>query len=191
MQNDLFGIKELIFFLTKVTFYTNSPNTQAHSNTITTTMASTLKQQDQEQPHRACTSHDTDVSSNVQIEPPTPSQVEDEYHALATQTATLDLENQGTDPVLSNKDADDTWSDEEAPSDGVDEDSQPQHSHATAAAPTDDVQEDQSRATEDVKNADAAITSEDANPEPSQDDETNTPRFQTYIKLHNDVSSTS
>lgn len=160
---------------------------------MTTTMPSTLEHQDQDQPHCACSSHDTctDVSSNTHVEPPSPSQVEDEYHALATQAATLDLEDQDTDPVLSSKDADDTWSDEEAPSETAGENSEPQPAHVTATAPADDVQEDQSRATEDVKNADAAITSKDANPEPSQDDETNTPRFQPYIKLHNDVSSTS
>ena len=154
-------------------------------------MTSTLKQQDQEQPHCTCDSHGTDVSSNIHAEPPSSSQKENEYHALAIQTATLDLEDQDTDPVLSSKDADDTWSDEEAPSETAGENSEPQPAHVTATAPADDVQEDQSRATEDVKNADAAITSKDANPEPSQDDETNTPRFQPYIKLHNDVSSTS
>ena len=152
-------------------------------------MTSTLKQQDQEQPHFACDSHGTDVSSNVHTDPPSPSQVKDEYHALASQTATLDLEDQDTDPGLPSKDGDDTWSDEEAPSDEVAEDSQPQPAHATATGPADGKQEDQSKpTTEDKKNTADATATEDADPESSQDDETNTPRFQTYIKLHNDVS---
>lgn len=155
-------------------------------------MTSTLKQQGQEQPHCACTSHDTNVSSNVHAEPPPPSQVEDEYHALTTQTATLDFEDPDIDPGLSSKDADDTWSDEEAPSDEVEEDSQPHPAHATATAPADGTQEDQSKpTTDDNKDTTDATATEDANPKSSQDDETNTPRFQTYIKLHNDVSLAS
>lgn len=156
-------------------------------------MASTLEPQEQDHSHCACTSHNADVSSNTHVNPSCSSRAEDEYHALATHTANLDLKDQDTHLVLSSKDADDTWSDEEAPSETVDENSEPQPAHVTATAPANDVQEDRSKSTEDVKDADAAAatTSKDANPEPSQDDETNTPRFQTYIKLHNDVSLAS
>ena len=45
---------------------------------------------------------------------------------------------------------------------------------------------DQSTPTEDVKNADNAATSKDANRQ-DEADETNTPRFQTYVNLHNEV----
>jgi hypothetical protein len=39
-----------------------------------------------------------------------------------------------------------------------------------------------------VKDADNDTASKAANPESlEEDDETNTPRFQTYVKLHNDV----
>jgi hypothetical protein len=126
----------------------------------------------------------------MHAEPPSSSQIEDEYHALAAQAAKLDLEDQNIDPDLSSKDADDTWSDEEAPSETVDENTEPQPAHATASTPTDSVQADQNKLTEAVKNPANATASQDTNPSPSQDeedDETSTPRFQTYVKLHNDV----
>jgi len=151
-------------------------------------MSSTLEQKDQDHQHCACTSHDTNVPDNTHVKPPSSSQIEEEYHALATQTASLDLEDQDNKPELSSKDAEDTWSDEEAPSETVDEKSESQPTHATATAPVDDVQVDQSKPTENVKDADDATASKDANLESLEDDdETNTPRFQTYVKLHNDV----
>ena len=150
-------------------------------------MSSTLKQQEQDQQHRASTSHDPNVSDNIHVEPPSSSQVKDEYHALATQTANLDLEDQNHDPNLSNKNDKDTWSDEDAPLETHDENSEPLPAHATTTAPANSVQADQSKPTEDVKNADDATTSKDANPE-DEDDETNTPRFQTYVNLHNEVT---
>jgi hypothetical protein len=82
------------------------------------------------------------------------------------------------------------WSDEEAPAETVDENSESHLAHAIATTPTDSVQADQSKSTEDEKNAANATASQNTNPSPSQDeedDETNTPRFQTYVKLHNDV----
>ena len=124
---------------------------------------------------------------------PSSSQVEDEYHALATQTAGLDLKDQDTNPDLASKDADDTWSDEEAPAENDDENSAPKLAHATATAPADSVQVDKSiTTTKDAKTADnPTSSSKDANVKPSEDDEndeTSTPRFQTYIKLHDNVS---
>jgi hypothetical protein len=151
-------------------------------------MPSTLEQQKQEPPPH--TSHEEGVTDTMHAEPPSSSQIEEEYHALATQAANLNLEDQDTNPEESIKDADDTWSDEEAPSETGEENSEPQSAHLTATAPTDSVHADQSKSTEDVKNAANATASKDTNPSPSQDeedDENNTPRFQTYVKLHNDV----
>ena len=150
-------------------------------------MSSTLEQQEQSQQHRAFTSHDADVSDTLQVKTPSFSQVKDEYHALTTQTANLDLEDQDDGPNLSSKDDKDTWSDEDAPSEADDENSEPQPAHATTTAPQDGMQADQNKSTEDVKNADDAATPKASNPE-DQDDETNTPRFQTYVNLHNEVS---
>jgi hypothetical protein len=148
-------------------------------------MSSTIEQKEQGQQHRASTSRDSNVSTNIPVEPPSSSQIKDEYHALASQTANLDLEDQDTDSILSTKDDKDTWSDEDAPPETVDENFEPQREHATATVSSDAAQEDQSNSTEDVKDADDATTPKDANDE---DDETNTPRFETYVKLHNDVS---
>lgn len=148
-------------------------------------MSSTLEQQEQDQQHNISTSHDTNVSDNIHIKPLSSSQVQD-YHALATQTANLDLEDQDGDLNPSSKDDKDTWSDEEGPPETTDENSEPQLAHATATAPVDGVQADQNKSTEDVKNADDATTSKDGNPE-DEDDEANTPRFQNYVELHNDV----
>jgi hypothetical protein len=134
--------------------------------------------------------HEENVSKNMHAEPPSSSQIEDEYHAVATQATNLDLDDQNTDPDSSSKDADDTWSDEEAPFETVDENSEPQSAHSTATTPADVVQADQSKLTEAVKDADDATASNNSNPSPSQneeDDEAATPRFQTYVKLHNDV----
>ena len=150
-------------------------------------MSSTIEQQEQDQQHCASTSRDSNVSTNIPVEPPSSSQIEDEYHALASQTANLDLEDQDTDSMLSTKDDKDTWSDEDAPPETVDETSAPQRAHSTATVSSDAAQEDQSGSTEDVKAADDATTPKDAN---TEDDETNTPRFETYVKLHNDVSFT-
>jgi hypothetical protein len=154
-------------------------------------MASTLEQQEQDQLHSASTSHDANVSHNTHVEPPSSSQIEDEYHALAAQTANLDLKDQDIDPDVPSKDVDDTWSDEDAPTETTVEKTEPQAAQAIATAPADDVQVDQSKSTEDAKNADHCTASKDVNPETSQDDETITPRFETYVKLHNDVSFTS
>lgn len=151
-------------------------------------MPSTLEQQKQDPSQ--CASHEESVSETMHAELPSSSRVETEHHALATQTANLDLEDQDTNPDLSSKDADDTWSDEEAPSETVDENTEPQAAHATATPAADSVQIDKSITTEAAKNAADATTSKLTNPSPSQDeddDETNTPRFQTYVKLHNDV----
>jgi hypothetical protein len=150
-------------------------------------MSSTLEQKDQDHQHCACPSHGANVSEKSHVEPPSSSQIEEEYHALATQTASLDLEDQDNTPELSSKDAEDTWSDEDAPSETVDENSESQSTLSTATAPTDGEQVDQSKPTEDVKDADDNTASKDANPESLEDDETNTPRFQTYVKLRNDV----
>lgn len=152
-------------------------------------MSSTLEEKDQDHQHCACTSHSENVSDNLHMEPPSSSQIEEEDHALATKTANLDLEDQDNDPNLSSKNAEDTWSDEEAPSETIDESSEPQPGHAIATAPTDSVQANQSKPTHDVKDAVDDTASKDTNPESLEDDETNTPRFQTYVKLHNDVSS--
>ena len=150
-------------------------------------MSSTLKQQEQDQQHSASTPHKSNVTDSIQVEPLSSSQVKDEYHALATQTATLDLEDQDDHHNLSNKDDKDTWSDEDAPPETDDENLEPQPEHATAAtAPADGLQADQNKPTEDVKTADNATTPKDSIPE-DEDDETNTPRFQTYVNLHNEV----
>lgn len=147
-------------------------------------MPSIHEHQEQDQQNRASTSHQSNVADSIRVEPPSSSQVEAEYHTLATQTATLDLEDQDVEPNVSSKDDKDTWSDEDAPPETDDENSEPEPAHATATAPANSVQADQSKPKEDVKNADNAATSKDANPE---DDETNTPRFQTYVSLHNEV----
>ena len=159
-------------------------------------MSSTLGQHEQHPPHCTCGSQDAKISDKTNVNMPSSSQIEDEYHALATQTADLDLKDQDTNPDLSSKDADDTWSDEEAPAEKDDENSDPKLAHATATAPADSVQVDKSIATttKDAKTVDNPTTSsKDANPKPSEDDdddETSTPRFQTYIKLHDNVGLT-
>ena len=156
-------------------------------------MSSTLVQHEQHPPHCTCGSQDAKISDKTNAKMPSSSQVEDEYHALATQTAGLDLKDQHTNPDLASKDADDTWSDEEAPAENDDENSAPKLAHATATAPADSVQVDKSiTTTKDAKTADnPTSSSKDANVKPSEDDEndeTSTPRFQTYIKLHDNVS---
>lgn len=156
-------------------------------------MPSAVEKQEQDPPQHA--SHEEAVSKNMHVEPPSSSQIEEEYHALASKTADLDLEDQSADTTLSSKDANDTWSDEEAPSETIDENSEPQLAHTTSTAPTEGVQADQSKPTENMNNADNAAATRQTNPSASQDedhdDETNTPRFQTYVKLHNEVRPTS
>ena len=148
-------------------------------------MSSILEQPKQYPPQDACTSHNPNVFGSNHGELPSPSQIENEYHALATQTANLGLEDQDDEPTLSSKDDKDTWSDEDAPPETIYENSEPQPMHATDTTLADGMQADQNKTSEDVKPADDATTPKDANP---KDDETNTPRFQTYVKLHNDAS---
>jgi len=150
-------------------------------------MSSTLEQQEKGQQHSASTPHKSNVTDSIQVEPLSSSQVKDEYHALATQTATLDSEDQDDDLDLSSKDDKDTWSDEDAPPETDDENSEPQPTQATATAPANSVRADQNKSTEDVKTADNATTPKHSNPE-DEDDETNTPHFQTYVNLHNEVT---
>jgi hypothetical protein len=130
------------------------------------------------------------VSDEIHVETPASEQKEDEGHDLASQTANLDLEDQETDPDISNNNATDTWSDEDAPCETTDEQAKTELERASAATPINAVEVDQSETVEGIKDAEDGTVSKSANTESEQDDETSTPRFETYVKLHNDVSFT-
>jgi len=160
------------------------------STTKATTMTSTSEQQEPHPPHCTCDSSVTDGSNNVHAETPASAQQEDEHHDLVGQTAKLDLEDQDPEPDMTSKSNIDTWSDEDAPPKAMDENADPGLATATTAGPMSAAQVDQSEATENVKDADDGTVPNTAHAGSEQGDETDTPRFSTYVKLHNEVSIT-
>ena len=118
---------------------------------------------------------------------PASEQKEGEEHDLVSQTANLDLKDPSTDLDISNNNATDTWSDEDAPSRDVDEETGAEVVRSPAATPMNAVDTDQDGATEGVNDSEDGTALPKANAETEQDDERHTPRFQTYLKIHNDV----
>jgi hypothetical protein len=159
-----------------------------HSDTTVIAMSSARRQQEQDPKNCACSSHDHSVATNAHVKMPASEQKEDKEHDLVSQTANLDLKDQKTDLDISNNDATDTWSDEDAPSRDVDEEAGAEVVRSPAATPMNAVETDQEGAAKGVNDAEDGTALTKANTETEQDDEKDTPRFQTYLKLHNDAS---
>ena len=160
------------------------------STTKATTMTSASEQQEPHPPHCTCGSLGADGSNNVDAETPASAQQVDEHDDLVGQTAKLDLEDQDPEPDITSKSNIDTWSDEDAPPKAMDENADPGLATATTAGPMSVAKVDQSKATENVKDAANGTVPKTAHAGSEQGDETDTPRFSTYVKLHNEVSIT-
>lgn len=150
-------------------------------------MSSAIEQQQQD----PAPSIGASISGNARIETPSPTQEEDQDDGPAGQTAKLDLKAQNVDSVLSSGTTDNTSSHEKPTSKVMDENTNPKPWDAPAAAPVNNMQTNQSTAsgitadTTGPKNDTAA--SPDQPNDDEDEDETSTPRFSIYIKLHNDV----
>lgn len=133
------------------------------------------------------------ISGNIPTVALSSTQKEDDDGDLATQTASLGLKDPNGGSILSNETTDKTSPDETSTCKAIDENISPKPLHATAVAPINNTQTDQGTTSEVT--ADTAGPKKDTATSPNQpnededddEDETSTPRFATYIKLHNDV----
>lgn len=119
------------------------------------------------------------------------TQKEDDEGDLKTQTASLVLKDPSGDSILSNETTDRTSSDETSTSKVIDENTSPKPLQATAVGPINNTQTYQGTTSDSAADTTGPKKDTAASPnQPNEDedeDETSTPRFATYIKLHNDV----
>lgn len=135
------------------------------------------------------------VFINIIIGETTPAlQKEEDEHDLSTQTAKLNLDENTSIDVLSDTHSAATSLDGNRASATMDGNINPKPAHATTAPqpesePVDTNQVDEATILANLKEGDKNPVSEESNAELALNDEYDTPRFATYLKLHNDVSS--
>lgn len=132
------------------------------------------------------------VFSNIITEiPPSPQNEQDE-HDLASQTARLALDEHTTNAVPPHNPSTTTSLGGESDSTTMDENVNPKPAHATTAPqpesePADKNQADEAIILAKLKEGDKILLSE-SNATLATADDLDSPRFTTYLKLHNDVS---
>lgn len=133
------------------------------------------------------------VFSNIITETPSSPQNEEDEQDLASQTAKLALNEHTNDSVLPPKPSTTTSLAGEFASATMDENTNPKLAHATTAPqpesePTDMNQVDEATILANLKEEEKNLISETSKGTLATNYEIDTPRFSTYLRLHNDVS---